>query len=104
MGFPRYGLGLLYYLLTRTISSQAIIRKVGTQIEPLADRIMNVQLQLLQTSAKDAAVAEDAFMTISSLVLGRRRIPCLVMETVTLTLLSAPLQSWMKASRSTPRT
>ncbi|KAG7531899.1 hypothetical protein FFLO_04045 [Filobasidium floriforme] len=48
---------------------QAIIRKVGHQIEPLADRIMNVQLQLLQTSAKDAAVAEDAFMTISSLVL-----------------------------------
>jgi hypothetical protein len=31
---------------------------------------MNVQLQLLQTSAKDAAVAEDAFMTISSLILG----------------------------------
>lgn len=48
---------------------QAIIRKVGPQIEPLADRIMNVQLQLLQTSAKDAAVAEDAFMTISSLIL-----------------------------------
>ena len=32
---------------------------------------MNVQLQLLQTSAKDAAVAEDAFMTISSLILGK---------------------------------
>lgn len=48
---------------------QAIVRKVGSLIQPLADRIMNVQLQLLQTSAKDAAVAEDAFMTISCMIL-----------------------------------
>jgi importin subunit beta-1 len=37
---------------------------------------MNVQLQLLQTSAKDAAVAEDAFMTISSLILGEHQSFC----------------------------
>lgn len=47
---------------------QAIIRKVGVQIAPLSDRIMTILLQLLRNSAKDAAVAEDAFMTITTLV------------------------------------
>jgi hypothetical protein len=69
---------------------QAIIRKVGHQIEPLADRIMNVQLQLLQTSAKDAAVAEDAFMTISSLVLGRSAVYIRIAVVATDMLLSFP--------------
>lgn len=50
--------------------TQAIIRKVGRQVSPLADRIMTILLELLRNSAKDAAVAEDAFMTISTLVLA----------------------------------
>jgi len=46
----------------------SVVRKLGPQVEPLADRIMTVSLQLLQTSAKEAAVAEDAFMLIGHLV------------------------------------
>jgi hypothetical protein len=50
---------------------QSVVRKLGPQVEPLADRIMTVSLQLLQTSAKEAAVAEDAFMLIGHLVNGK---------------------------------
>ncbi|KAJ9095333.1 hypothetical protein QFC21_005699 [Naganishia friedmannii] len=50
--------------------TQAIIRKVEKAILPAADRIMNILLGLLANSAKDAAVAEDAFMTISTLVIA----------------------------------
>lgn len=39
-------------------------------ILPVADRIMTIVLGLLANSAKDAAVAEDAFMTISTLVIA----------------------------------
>lgn len=49
---------------------QAIIRKVEKAILPVADRIMTIVLGLLANSAKDAAVAEDAFMTISTLVIA----------------------------------
>ncbi|KAJ9090905.1 hypothetical protein QFC20_007788 [Naganishia adeliensis] len=50
--------------------TQAIIRKVEKAILPVADRIMTIVLGLLANSAKDAAVAEDAFMTISTLVIA----------------------------------
>lgn len=46
----------------------SVVRKLGPQVQPLADRIMTVSLQLLATSAKEAAVAEDAFMPIGHLV------------------------------------
>lgn len=46
------------------------MRKLGAQVEPIADRIMTVALQLLATSAKEAAVAEDAYMLIGHVVNG----------------------------------
>ena len=57
--------------LTDLSHNQSVVRKLGPQVEPLADRIMTVSLQLLQTSAKEAAVAEDAFMLIGHLVNGK---------------------------------
>jgi len=63
---------------------------------------MNVQLQLLQTSAKDAAVAEDAFMTISSLILGELHRGGHPLGLWTDCFLC--LQSWMSDLRSTPVT
>lgn len=57
-------------MMKLTMCLQAIIRKVEKAILPVADRIMTIVLGLLANSAKDAAVAEDAFMTISTLVIA----------------------------------
>ncbi|PCH43053.1 ARM repeat-containing protein [Wolfiporia cocos MD-104 SS10] len=44
----------------------SIVRKLGDGIQPLADRIMTLILQLLQSSAKTSTVVEDAFLVVGS--------------------------------------
>lgn len=42
-------------------------RRLGREIQPLADRIMNLLLQLIQTAGKQSPVIEDAFLAIGAL-------------------------------------
>ncbi|KAJ8074787.1 karyopherin Kap95 [Marasmius tenuissimus] len=44
-----------------------VIRKLGAGIQPLADRIMTLVLQLIQTAGKTSTVLEDAFLVVGSL-------------------------------------
>ncbi|KAF9074647.1 armadillo-type protein [Rhodocollybia butyracea] len=44
-----------------------VIRKLGTGIQPLADRIMTAVLQLIQSASKTSTVLEDAFLVVGSL-------------------------------------
>lgn len=44
-----------------------IIMKLGAGIQPLADRIMTLVLQLIQAAGKTSTVLEDAFMVVGSL-------------------------------------
>ncbi|ESK93922.1 karyopherin kap95 [Moniliophthora roreri MCA 2997] len=44
-----------------------VIRKLGSGIQPMADRIMTLGLQLIQTAGKTSTVLEDAFLVIGSL-------------------------------------
>lgn len=45
---------------------QAIVRKLGAGIEPLADQIMTVLLTLIQSS-KTSTVLEDAFLVVGTM-------------------------------------
>ncbi|KAJ7058264.1 armadillo-type protein [Mycena amicta] len=45
----------------------AVIRKLGAGIQPLADRIMTLLLQLIQSASKTSTVLEDAFLTVGAL-------------------------------------
>ncbi|KAF8638413.1 hypothetical protein AX17_002220 [Amanita inopinata Kibby_2008] len=45
----------------------AVIRKLGDGIQPLADRIMTLMLQLIQAAGKTSTVLEDAFLVVGSL-------------------------------------
>ncbi|KAF7300244.1 APC1-C domain-containing protein [Mycena kentingensis (nom. inval.)] len=45
----------------------AVIRKLGAGIQPLADRIMTLLLQLIQSAGKTSTVLEDAFLTVGAL-------------------------------------
>ncbi|KAF7297087.1 Importin N-terminal domain-containing protein [Mycena indigotica] len=45
----------------------AVIRKLGAGIQPLADRIMTLLLQLIQAAGRTSTVLEDAFLTIGAL-------------------------------------
>ncbi|KAK7039221.1 karyopherin Kap95 [Paramarasmius palmivorus] len=44
-----------------------VIRKLGAGIQPMADRIMTLVLQLIQTASKTSTVLEDAFLVVGSL-------------------------------------
>jgi importin subunit beta-1 len=44
-----------------------VIRKLGMGIQPLADRIMTLILQLIQVAGKTSTVLEDAFLTVGTL-------------------------------------
>jgi len=50
--------------------SQSVIRKLGDGIQPLADRIMTLILQLIQAAGKTSTVLEDAFLVVGSLASG----------------------------------
>ncbi|KAF5352963.1 hypothetical protein D9758_007879 [Tetrapyrgos nigripes] len=44
-----------------------VVRKLGSGIQPLADRIMTAILQLIQVAGKTATVQEDAFLVVGAL-------------------------------------
>ena len=46
---------------------QSVIRKLGGGIQPLADRIMTLVLQLIQSAGKTSTILEDAFLVVGSL-------------------------------------
>ncbi|OBZ74428.1 Importin subunit beta-1 [Grifola frondosa] len=45
----------------------SVVRKLGAGIQPLADRIMTLMLQLIQAAGKTYTVMEDAFMVVGAL-------------------------------------
>ncbi|KZT05199.1 ARM repeat-containing protein [Laetiporus sulphureus 93-53] len=45
----------------------SVVRKLGDGIQPLADRIMTLMLQLMQASGKTSTVIEDAFLVVGAL-------------------------------------
>ncbi len=49
---------------------QAVVRKLNEGIQPLADRVMTVVLQLIQAAGKTSTVLEDAFLVVGSLASG----------------------------------
>jgi importin subunit beta-1 len=44
-----------------------VIRKLSAGIQPLADRIMTLVLQLIQSAGKTSTILEDAFLVVGSL-------------------------------------
>jgi hypothetical protein len=48
-----------------------VIRKLGVGIQPLADRVMTLLLQLIQAAGKTSTVLEDAFLVVGSLASGQ---------------------------------
>ena len=53
-----------------TIFTQSVIRRLNNGIQPLADRIMTLILQLIQAAGKTSTVLEDAFLVVGSLASG----------------------------------
>jgi len=49
---------------------QSVIRRLGGLIQPMADRIMTLILQLIQGAGKTSTVLEDAFLVVGSLAAG----------------------------------
>lgn len=49
-----------------------MIRKLNAGIQPLADRVMTLILQLIQAAGKTSTVLEDAFLVVGSLASGQR--------------------------------
>lgn len=49
---------------------QCVVRKLNDGIQPLADRIMTLILQLIQSSGKTSTVLEDAFLVVGALASG----------------------------------
>ena len=45
-------------------NSQSVIRKLNEGIQPLADRIMTLILQLIQSAGKASTILEDAFLVV----------------------------------------
>jgi importin subunit beta-1 len=52
------------------VSPQSVIRRLNNGIQPLADRIMTLILQLIQAAGKTSTVLEDAFLVVGSLASG----------------------------------
>lgn len=46
------------------------MRKLNDGIQPLADRIMTLILQLIQSAGKTSTVLEDAFLVVGALASG----------------------------------
>ncbi|GAA5845418.1 hypothetical protein JCM11251_005067 [Rhodosporidiobolus azoricus] len=44
----------------------SIVRRLGSEIQPLADRIMTLLLQLIQSAGKQSPVLEDAFIAVGA--------------------------------------
>lgn len=57
-----------------------MIRKLGAGIQPMADRIMTLILQLIQAAGKTSTVLEDAFLVVGTLASGMLSNPHCVSE------------------------
>ncbi|KAG4304322.1 hypothetical protein PORY_002297 [Pneumocystis oryctolagi] len=49
----------------------SIIRRLGVDIRPSADRIMTILLQLIQSASRQSIIHEDVFLAISALTSGK---------------------------------
>lgn len=49
---------------------QSVVRRLGHDIQALADRIMTLILQLIQGAGKASTVLEDAFLVIGYMASG----------------------------------
>ena len=49
---------------------QSVIRKLNDGIQPLADRIMTLILQLINAASKTSTLLEDAFLVVGALAAG----------------------------------
>ena len=58
---------------------QHVVRKLSEAVQPLADRVMTVVLQLIQAAGKAATVLEDAFMLVGALADGKSTNPCFIL-------------------------
>lgn len=54
-------------------TAQSIIRRLGGDVHPLADRIMTLLLGLISTSGKQSPILEDAFLCIGALISSTSR-------------------------------
>jgi importin subunit beta-1 len=50
---------------------QSVVRRLNNGIQPMADRIMTLVLQLIQAAGKTSTVLEDAFLVVGSLASGK---------------------------------
>ena len=50
--------------------SQCVIRKLNEGIQPLADRIMTLIIQLIQSAGRTSTVLEDAFLVVGAMAPG----------------------------------
>ncbi|KAG1736262.1 hypothetical protein EDD22DRAFT_736081, partial [Suillus occidentalis] len=48
----------------------SVIRRLGRGIQPMADRIMTLILQLIQGAGKTSTVLEDTFLAVGSLAVA----------------------------------
>ncbi|KAJ2583143.1 karyopherin Kap95, partial [Coemansia sp. RSA 1836] len=62
----RLALGELQSNLLNVLTN--VTRTLGRQVSEISDRVMTTVLQLLTTSSKQAAVAEDAFLLVGALI------------------------------------
>ncbi|GAB1521886.1 karyopherin Kap95 [Rhizoctonia solani] len=49
------------------LNIQSVIRKMGAQVKPLADRIMTLTLRLVQAAGKQSTILEDGFLVVGTM-------------------------------------
>lgn len=52
------------------VARQSVVRKLNDGIQPLADRIMTLILQLIQAAGRTSTVLEDTFLVVGALSSG----------------------------------
>ena len=50
---------------------QSVVRKLEDGIEPLADKIMTIILQLIQSAGKSSTVLEDGLLVVGTMASGK---------------------------------
>lgn len=48
--------------------AQAVIRRLGSEVKPIADRIMTLLLHLVQNAGKSSTIMEDAFLCVGAMI------------------------------------
>lgn len=49
---------------------QSVVRRLGGEIQPMADRVMTLVLQLIQAAGKTSTILEDAFLVVGAMASG----------------------------------